>query len=213
MAPANPGDGPRLLKLHLGLGLSASHQKTKQLNFFGKSFNFPRKRNACAPPSARARSTKGVYSGIYLVGSFWRGGSFSTARAALIMDSSIPYQLRASGATQLTSSWCRVSGFWGGGEGVLGHRGLLRFGGLRVRRVAPLQALVEEVIGRRLAGFDDEDALGRQRGEHGQGVHVHRDPGQREDVGNLGFGILVGGLDLDDGTRGETALEVNTALF
>lgn len=72
-------------------------------------------------------------------------------------------------------------GFWGEG---LGHWGLLRFGGLRLRRVAALQAVVaEQVIGRRLAGLDDEDALGRQRGEHRQRVHVRRDPGQRREGG------------------------------
>lgn len=72
----------------------------------------------------------------------------------------------------------------GFGVRVLGHGGLLRFGGLRLRCVAALQAVVaEQVIGRRLAGLDDEDALGRQRGEHRQRVHVHWDPGQRQEVG------------------------------
>lgn len=82
--------------------------------------------------------------------------------------------------TRLASTWCRTA-LWGAG---LGHRGLLSFGGLRLRSVATLQALVaEQVIGRRLPGFDDEDALGRQRGEHGQRVHVSWDPGQRQEAG------------------------------
>lgn len=45
----------------------------------------------------------------------------------------------------------------------LGHRGLLRFRGVGLGRVAALQALVaEQVIGRCLPGFDDQDTLGRQ---------------------------------------------------
>lgn len=64
----------------------------------------------------------------------------------------------------------------------LGHWGLLLFGGVGLRRVAALQALAaEQVIGRRLPGFDDEDALRRQGGEHGQRVHVSGDPGAREE--------------------------------
>lgn len=89
-------------------------------------------------------------------------------------------RLHVSEATQLASTWCRTA-VWAAG---LGHGGLLRFGGLRLRRVAALQPVVaEQVIGGRLPGFDDEDALGRQRGEHGQGVHVTWDPGQRQEAG------------------------------
>lgn len=61
--------------------------------------------------------------------------------------------------------------------GVLGHWRLLGFGRLHLLRLAALGALVaEEIIRRRLPGFDDEDALRRQEGEDCQRVHVYRDP-------------------------------------
>lgn len=101
------------------------------------------------------------------------------AGAALIKSPSAGSHTSAP-CVQAHTTWCRTA-VWGAG---LGHRGLLCFGGLRLRSVAALQALVaEQVIRRRLPGFDDEDALGRQRGEHGQRVHVNRDPGQRQETG------------------------------
>lgn len=58
----------------------------------------------------------------------------------------------------------------------------MRFGGVGLRRLAALQAVAaEQVIGGRLPGFDDEDALRGQRGEHGQRVHVDGDPEEREE--------------------------------
>lgn len=55
-------------------------------------------------------------------------------------------------------------------------------GGLHLHRVATLGALVaEEVIRRRLASFDDEDALRGQGSENGQRVHIYRDPGETEE--------------------------------
>lgn len=61
--------------------------------------------------------------------------------------------------------------------GVLGHGRLLGFGRLHLLRLAALGALVaEEIIRRRLPGFDDEDALRRQGGEDCQRVHVYWDP-------------------------------------
>lgn len=73
------------------------------------------------------------------------------------------------------------------GGAALGHRGLLWFRGVGLRRVAALQALAaEQVVGRRLPGFDDEDALRGQRGEHSQRVHVDWDP---EEPGERTFGF------------------------
>lgn len=61
---------------------------------------------------------------------------------------------------------------------VSDHGRLLGLGGLHLQRIATREALVaEQVIGRRLPGLDDEDALGGQRGEDGQRVHIDRDPG------------------------------------
>lgn len=81
---------------------------------------------------------------------------------------------------------------WGAG---LAHRGLLRFGRLRLGGVPALQALVaEQVIRRRLASFDDEHALGRQRGEHGQRVHVYWDPAQRQEAGQGTEMVLLAGV-------------------
>lgn len=59
---------------------------------------------------------------------------------------------------------------WGG----LDYRGLLGLEGLHLLCVSTLQGAVvaEEVIRRRLPGFDDEDALGGQGGENGYRVHI-----------------------------------------
>lgn len=68
------------------------------------------------------------------------------------------------------------------GGACLVHRRLLELqGGVDVllrwrRRRRRWRVVAEEVIRRRLASFDDEHALGRERGEHRQGVHVRRDP-------------------------------------
>ena len=68
------------------------------------------------------------------------------------------------------------------------HDDLLGTGLLLLWRFPALGALAtEEVIRRRLSGFDDEDALGGQRGEDRHGVHVYRDPGQTEEEGHEEF--------------------------